>query len=792
MPILKAIDKKILRDATSMRGQIVAIALVIACGIGSFLGMRTTMRSLDSARATDYARQRFGHVFAGLVRAPEHVAEDLRRIRGVERLQTRVVADVTLDVPGMVETVTGRLVSIPDDGRPEVNDYQLRSGRRPEPGQPDEALVSEAFANAHGFVPGDRIGAVMNGAWESLEIVGTAISPEYTYALAPGLPLPDDRRFGVLWMRREVLGPVFDLEGAFNDVSLRIARDASLAGILREVDATLERYGGTGAIPREDQGSAFIVANELRQLQTFGMMVPALFLFVAAFLQNVVFGRIVSGQREQIAALKALGYRDLDLGLHFAKLVAIVLGLGAVLGLAVGVWMGTGLVANYSDYFRFAALEYRLGAREVVTALTVSGLAAGIGTVGAIRRTIRIPPAEAMRPEAPPRYRPTFLERAGLARFLSPATRMVAREIERKPVRTVLSTAGIALATGLIVMVLFFYDAVAFVMNVQFGLSQREDVRLALVEPRSTDALASVEELPGVLRAEPFRTVPVRLSTRNGYRNAAITGVPRDASMLRVLDTRLETVEIPEEGLVLSAKLAEVLGVKAGDPVRIRIREGERRETTARVARLAETYIGISAYMNHRALCRLLGETETMNGAWLAVDDSLEAELHAAVKRTPEIAAASSRDAILSSYRDLVNENIGTSAGVSLGLSLVMALGVLYNAARITLAERARELASLRVLGFRRREVSAILLGEIASLSAIGIPLGLALGRGLAGVLVASPGFSSEQFRLPLVIAPATYAIAATTTILATAFACASAWHKLDGIDIIEVLKTRE
>lgn len=792
MKLARALDTKVLRDALAMRGQILAIALVIGCGVGSFLGMSTTMRSLETARANDYARQRFGHVFATLVRAPEHLAEELRQIQGVERLQTRVVADVTLDIPGMIETATGRLVSIPDDGRPEVNDFQLRTGRQPEPGESDEVLVNEAFALAHDFELGDRIGAVMNGAWKSLEIVGTALSPEYTYALAPGLPLPDDRRFGVLWMRRGILGPAFDLDGAFNDVSLRVARDASADGVIRRVDALLDRYGGTGAIPREDQGSAFIVSNELRQLKTFGMLVPALFLFVAAFLQNLVFGRIVAGQREQIAALKALGYRDRDIGMHYAKLVVIILAIGVVFGVVLGAWMGSALVGNYADYFRFATLEYRLGMREIFVALAISAFAAGTGTASAIRRTVRIPPAEAMRPEAPPRYRPTILERAGLARFLAPAVRMIAREIERKPFRTVLSTAGIALATGLIVMVLFFYDAVAFVMNVQFGLSQREDVQLTLAKPRSTDAIASIEKLPGLLRAEPMRTVPVRLSTHDGYRNAAIIGVPRHASMLNVLDVRLDNVDIPREGLVLSSKLAEVLGVKSGDPITIQIREGDRRTVVARVARLVETYIGLAAYMSHEALCRLLNETETMNGAWLAVDDGRIDELHAAVKRTPQIAAVTSRNAILASYRDLVNENIGTSAGMSLGLSLVMALGVLYNTARITLAERARELASLRVLGFRRREVSAILLGEIASLSAVAIPLGLVLGRLLAGVLVESPGFSSEQFRLPLVIDPGTYAIAATTTILATIFACASAWRKLDRIDIIDVLKTRE
>ncbi|MHC4952851.1 MAG: ABC transporter permease [Planctomycetota bacterium] len=793
MRVLRALDIKVLRDVARMRGQLLAIALVMACGIGVYLGMRGTMRSLDAARSSYYASERFGHVFAGLKRAPEHVADKLRAIPGVQRVQTRVVVEVTLDVPHMVEAAIGRLVSIPDRGRPVVNDLRLRSGRMPEPGRWDEVLVAEAFAEAHDFALGTKIGAVINGRHEMLKIVGTALSPEFTYVVGPGLLFQDDRRFGVIWMRRRSLAPAFDLEGAFNDVSLSLASDANIHEILQRVDGVLEPFGGIGAIARKDQVAGFFVENELKQLRTFAFLAPALFLAVAAFLLNVVIGRIVAGQREEIAALKAFGYRDGEVGLHFTKFIGLVIAAGCALGIALGAWIGAWMTRLYAEeVFRFPELPFAMGIRETLEGVGISVAAGALGTWAAIRRTVALPPAEGLRPEAPPVYRATLLERLGLWGALAPGARLVLRELERRPRRAALSVLGVAMATGLTIMNAFFFDSVAHMLNVHFGLTQREDVQLTLNEPRATAALSELEHLPGVIHAEPYRSVRVRLRAGLRAKNASITGIPADATLSTLLDDKLQRVPIPPGGLVLARKLAEILDVSTGDILRVEVLEGRRPVRDVKIARTVETFVGTPAHMELAALCRILGETESFNGAWLAVDDAETGRLHAVVKETPVIAGVTERDRALRAAREQIDEFLGTWVGISLAFSLVMAVGVLYNTVRITLAERARELASLRVLGFRRREVGAILLGEVALLVAVAIPLGLLLGRALAAILVSSPGYDTEQFRLPLVISPATYATAALTVIVAAIISGWSAWRKLDRVDIVEVLKSRD
>jgi putative ABC transport system permease protein len=787
---MRAIDRKLLRDAGSLRGQLIAIGLVLASGVGLFLGMRTTMVTLETAAATYYARERFADVQAPLTRAPEHLAARLAAIPGVARVATRVRAEVLLDVPGMSEAATGRLCSLPAAGRPGIDDLRLRSGRLPDPQRGEEVVAHEAFAEAHGLGPGDRLHALIDGVRTELRIVGTALSPEFTYALGPGQILPDDRRFGILWMGREALGEAFDMDGAFNEVGLQLGRGANLDAVRAEVDRILEPYGGVGAIAREDLPSAAFVRNELDQLRTFGSMVPGMFLLVAAFLLHVVVGRIVRGQREQIAALKALGYRDREIGLHYAKLVGLLVLAGLAAGLALAGWLGSAMCRLYQQYYRFPELPFAMPAREVLLACALTAAAAGLGTLSAIRGTVRLAPAEAMRQKAPPAYRATVLERLGLARLVPPSGRIVLRELERRPGRALLAVGGIAMAVALVVVSTFAYGSILRAINLQFGLQQREDVALTLSRPRALAALHDLRHLPGVLDAEPFRSVPVRLRHGPRHDDLALVGMPRGGRLQAVLDEDLGEVTPRGPGLVLPRKLAEKLGVEVGATLRVEFRSGARPVHALEVVQIAETWLGLAAYVELDALCRLLGETPTMDGAHLLVDELELQALHEAVKATPQIAGIAERRHTFETFARLVDENLGTSLSINLAFALVMALGVLYNTARISLAERARDLASLRVLGFRRREVAAILLGELALVTLVALPFGLGLGR--LGAAAAMRSLDTEQLRLPFVIAPWTEALAVLTVVGAALIAGFQAWRRLERIDIVEVLKTRD
>jgi putative ABC transport system permease protein len=787
---MKALDRKLLRDLFLMKGQALAISLVMACGVATFVLSLTTLGSLQYSQRTYYDRYHFADVFARVKRAPNSLVERIAEIQGVGSVQTRVVMDVTIDVPGVPEPATGRLISIPDRATRGLNDIHLRSGRWVEPGRRGEVLVSEAFAEANNFKPGDEVKAILNGRLQPLKIVGIALSPEYIYAIRPGELMPDDRRFGIFWMSVTELAPVFNMEGAFNDVALSLTPGASEPEVIRQLDRLLDPYGCAGAYGKSEQISNKFVTNELTQLQSMAMVAPTIFLSVAAFLVNVVLSRIVNTQREQIAALRAFGYSSVQIGMHYLKLVFLLVFFGWILGTIAGAYLGNEMTGMYAMFFRFPQFKYRFDLAIPLLALLVAGSAATIGALASVRRAAIMPPAEAMRPEPPAKYQRTILERLGLSRFISPSMRMILRNLERQRIKSLMTIVGIALATSVLVLGSFVQDVTEYVIDFQFYTVQRQDATITFIEPSSSRVLHEVRNLPGVIDAEPFRSVPVRMRSGHRTRRLGIMGLDPRMRYYRVLDANERLVPLPDEGLVISDKLADLLGVQVGDHVILEVLEGERPIRTVPIAAVMVDYTEASAYMNIGALNRVLREGDCVSGAFLVVDLQQRNKLYAHLKEMPKVAGVSIKEAALRSFQHTLEENLLRMRTMNVIFACIIAFGVVYNSARISLAERSRELATLRVMGFTRAEISAILLGELAVLTLLAVPLGLLMGSGLAKI--ATVALETETQRFPYVVNDATYAFAATITLAAATLCGLIVRRRLDHLDLVAVLKSRE
>ena len=787
---MRALTKKLWRDLRHLRGQAVAIALVIAAGVAIYVVMESTLVSLDLTQRTYYERYRFADVFASAKRAPISLAPAIAAIPGVAQIETRVVSDVLLDVPGLVEPAVGRLVGIPAPRRAMLCDVFLRQGRYIEAGRPDEVLLSETFAKLHGLVPGSVLPAILHGRRRSLRVVGLALSPEYVYNVRPGELMPDEKRFGIVWMERRALAAAYEMEGGFNDVVLRLSRGASRPEVIARLDRLLEPWGGRGAIPRSLQTSHWYLENELAQLRSSGRVLPVVFLGVAAFLLNVVLTRIVALERGQIAALKALGYTNREVAAHYLALALLIASLGGAIGVAFGSWLGRGMTALYTEFYHFPILEYRLAVKVALQGTAIGLVAAGLGALGAVRGAARLPPAEALRPEPPARYRESLLERAGVKRLLSQPARMIVRNITRRPVRASLSILGIALGAAMLVVGTFSLDAMRRIVDVQFGLAQRYDAMVTFLEPTSPRAFHEVERLPGVREVEAFRSVPVNLRFRHRSRQAAVLGLPAAPRLNRVLDSKTRPVTLPPQGLVLSRTVADILGADRGDVVVLEVLEGARPVLQVPVADVVDEYIGTNVYSEIGALRRLMREGETLSGAFLAVDRAAEPALYRRVKRSPRVAGVLLKRATVESFEKTIARNFTIITTVNMLFAAVIAFGVVYNTARISLSERSRELATLRVIGFRRAEISYILLGELAALVAVAIPIGLLLGYGMSAAILEL--FQTELYRIPFVIAPRTFARAGFVTLVAAAISAAAVRRRLDRLDLVAVLKTRE
>jgi len=784
------LNRKLYRDLWRLRGQVLAIALVIASGIAVLAMSLTSMEALTETATAYYERYRFGDVFAAVERAPEYLADRVRKLPGVQAVDTRVVKSAVLDMAGFEEPVIGHLVSIPERRPPDLNQLALRSGRVPRIGYPDEAVLAEPFAEAHGLTLGSTFRAVLNGNWRKLTVVGIALSPEFVYTIGPGALMPDDERFGIVWLGQEAMQAAFDLDGAFNTLSLTLLRGVEPDLVIERLDEMLGRYGGVGAYARKDQMSNWFLMNEIRQLESLAAILPTVFLAVAAFLTNMVLARLIAMERSEIGLLKAFGYRDRDIAWHYVKFVVGVAAVGIVLGWAGGYWFGLLNTRLYADFYRFPFLLFDPGPRSFLIAAGASLFAALAGTLGAVRAGVRIPPAEAMRPPSPPMFRRTRLGRGRLFGALDQPTRILLRQIGRYPVRSALTSLGTAMAVAVLVSSLQWIDSIDHLVDVYFRQAQGQDITVGFANTRSSDVARELARMPGVRTAEPMRVVPAKLRFGSREEREALQGLPATQELSHVYDASGRTLTLPPDGLVISTQLADMLQVRPGDRITVEVLEGRRPTLEVPVVATFETYIGSPAYMDIRALNRLMHEREAVNSVHLRLDQNEQARFYRELKQVPQVSAVTLKQAAVDTFYETLAQTLLIFIGFFVVFACTLAFGVTYNAARIALSERGRELATLRVLGFTRREISYILLGEIGFLTFVALPLGCVLGYGLGALILNA--FKTELYRIPMAIQLETLGLAVLIILSATLFSAFLVRRRLDTLDLIAVLKTRE
>jgi putative ABC transport system permease protein len=787
---MRALDHKLLRELRRLRGQVLAIALVVGSGVAVLVMSLSTLEALSETTQAYYERYRFADVFAGATRVPERVAARVADIPGVQFVQTRIARYATLDIEGFAEPVIGQLTSIPEASQPELNQLALRSGRWIEPGRDDEVILNEPFAEAHGLAPGAALSAIINGHKRTLRVVGTALSPEFIYALGPGALLPDDRRFGIVWMGRETLEAAFDLENAFNDLALTLLHGVDPEPVMAEIDTLLTPYGGVSAIPRADQLSNWFVMSELDQIATMATVLPIIFLSVAAFLSHMVLSRLIATERSEIGLLKAFGYSTWQIGWHYTKFVIAIALIGGAIGWVLGGLTGRYNTELYAEVFRFPLLIYEPSTTAFAAGAAVSLAATLAGALDAVRRAIALPPAEAMLPPAPTVYRRGRLQ-LGSARWLDQPTRIALRQLGRWPVRAAFTSAGIAASVALLVMALQWNDSIDNIAQTYFFEAQHQDISIGLVEPQPLTVANEFEHLPGVLRAEPWRAVAADFSVGNMRHRGTIVGVLPSNGLQPIRDdTTRRDLPVPPAGLVLGTYLAAKLGVVVGDDVWVDVLEDKRPSGYVRVTDVFETAIAMPAYMDLDTLNRWLEARPMADYLNVLADSGAQAALFAELKEMPAINAIMLRQAAIDAFYDTLGEHLLVFISIFTGFACALAFGVAYNSTRVALSERGRELATLRVLGFTRAEISYILLGEVAIVILAALPLGCLAGRGLA--LVMARAFETELYRLPLIVEPSTYGVGVVLTLIATAASAVLVGQRVRRLDLIRVLKTRE
>jgi putative ABC transport system permease protein len=787
---MKALDRALLRDLLRLRAQVLTLGLVVACGAAVFVSMKMTVDALDGARGDYFRAQRFADLFVSLKRAPRALLPDLQAISGVAELEGRVVGDVPLFVSDHSQPATVHLVSLDPRKPAPLDAVRIQKGRLPDPEHDDELVLNEPFAEATHLEPGDRVSAVLNGRLRRLRVVGIGISPEFVFQMAPGALSPNDERYGVAWLSRAPLESAFDLGGALNDVVVRLAPGAVQGEVIDCLDRQLARYGGRGAFGRDRQMSARFLDVRIERIRGMLVFLPALFLLVAAFVLNVVLGRLVQGQREQIGALKAFGYGNGRLARHYLSLAALAVLPGALAGIAGGLELGGALIRQFVHFFRLPLAGYALDWAAIGGALAVVFGAAAVGALQAMRSVVALHPVEAMRPPSPPVYRKSALERWGLLRRVPTAAILIVRNLRTAPLRAGASVAALAFATALCITGSFFGGSIDALVRHQFDTAMREDLSVAFARPVDRDACASLVSLEGVTACEPLASVPVRARVGPQSRQVAITALAEPGRLRRIIDLEGRPVPVPPSGLLVSRRLLDQLGASVGDGIVVETLEGRPRRVTLPVRAAVADELGLNLYASLATLTTLTGELPLMSSALLRVAPGREHAIVERLGRMPAIIGVTSRSAAIADFEKATAASMRVMTFILALLSASLAIAVVYNGARVALAERARDLASLRVLGFTRGEVSTILFGEMGLVLALGVPLGLILGRAFA--VHAATGTASDEFRMPMVITMATYALSVLVVVGASLLSALQLRRLIDRLDLVEVLKTRE
>ena len=787
---MSPLDRKLLRDLWRIKGQAVAIAAVIGVGVLMLVMMTGIVTSLDETRRAYYERYRLADIFASVTRAPDRLISDLSSIPGVSVAEGRVTGSAIIDLPGLDLPLRAAAVSLPDFGEPRLNDIYLVAGRRLDSDRSSEILLLEGFAKAHGLQPGDALSATMNGARRTFRIVGLAQSPEFLYTTAPGELAPDDSRFGVIWMSRTALAAAYDMDGAFNQALLSVGRGSERTAVFAAVDRMLDHHGGLGAYGLEDHESNRFVSEEISGLRAMSSGVPPIFLGVAAFLLYIVVSRMVQTEREQIGLMKAFGYTNVEVGAHYFKLVLAIAAGGALAGCLAGIAAGRALIEVYLEFFKFPFLVFQLDPGAFVVGFSVSVLTASTGGLIVLRGVFALSPATAMNAPAPSDYSRTGRIGQSLNRHLDQPSRMVLRRLTRQPGRMAGAMLGIAAGMALSVGMISILAGFDRTLALTFTVIDRSDVTVTFTEAMSEKAILELQRMPGVIEVEPVRIVPAVL--RNGLKTyrGAISGLVTEPRLNRAVDKDIMTIPTRREGVILATALADILGIASGEMLTIEVREGRQPVLDIPVIGIAQSLLGSPVYMELGALNRALREPNRVSGAYLRVDSIHSQSVYRTLKDMPTVAGVSLKADARNAFQKLMDTGAGAMRYIMAAIAAIITFGVVYNAARIAYAERARDLASLRVIGFSKGEVAFVLLGELAIVTLVALPVGALLGYYLSFGIAA--GFSSDLYQIPAVFTPRSYGAAALAVVAA---AVTSGWlvkRDIDRTDLISALKTRE
>jgi len=793
---VKILDRKLLRELYGSKGLLLAITSIVAVGMTCFVSIQSAYHNLQEAKNGYYRRCRMADFWIDLKKAPLADLDDLEELQGITHVRSRIQFRATVDLEDVPKPINALVLSLPDQRQPVINDIILRNGDYFSEHGEDEVIVNAAFARHHRLYPGSRVRVLVNNRRQELLVVGTAISSEFTYLLGPGAIVPDPKNFAVFYVSRSFAEENYDFSGAANQVVGRVDRNqrTTVKQILDEAERKLAPYGVFTTIELDHQLSNQFLTGEIDGLGATAAVIPAIFMVVAALVLNVLITRLARQQRTVIGTLKALGYTDWQVVRHFLKFGLSVGIVGGLAGSFLGYLAATGMTNIYRLFFEFPALQSGFYWSTHALGMTVSLACAVAGSLHGSWHVLRLQPAAAMRPESPRRGRRIWIEH--FSRWwssLSSSWRLALRGLFRARLRTAAGMFAASMGTALLLSGLMMMEIQNYMIDFQFHRMMRNDFELSFSSERDRGALDDTLRLPGVDRAEPTLGVACTMIHGSYRRKLGISGLTGGARLTVLRDTEGRPIHLPETGLVVTDRLADILHVRPGDRVRIVPIKGNRRPVEAVVARVATSYLGLAAYARIDYLSHLVDESWAMSGVQLATNQQPGdvQRLYRELKRTPAIESITSRRELIHGMTETLIKNQYVFIGFLVLFSGIVFFGSVVNSSLVSLAERQHEVATYRALGYTPWQVGGMFLREMLLVNAGGTLLGLPLGY-LLVYLTSLAYATNDLFRMPVVSSLWVWIV---TVVLATVFALLAhlvVQLRIHRLDFLAALNVRE
>jgi putative ABC transport system permease protein len=792
---MSVLDHKLWRDLRSNAAILFTVVAIIAVGVGAFTGLLSTQRILRNAQGDYYRQYRFADFWLDIKKMPLVAVQRIERIPGVAAVESRVVFDVILDMHDRPEPVTGRLISVPARGFDRViNGVHLVRGSGFSDNRDEEVIIGDAFARAHGLQPGDRLEMILNRRKESFVIVGTAISPEYIYLVQSyGSFAPDPEHFGILYVKEKYAREILGFQDAANQVAGQLAPgyEQDVDVLLEQMDRELAPYGVLSSISRQLQPSNRFLSDEIRSLGVTATIMPAIFLFVAVLVLNVLMNRFAQSQRTIIGTFKALGYSNWRIVEHYLSFGLVIGFAGGAVGIVLGLSIARGLMQLYKGFFQFPNFTYHAYPDLLLAGMVISVVFAVAGTAKGVWRVLQLHPAEAMRPRPPERGGAIGLERfQPLWRRLGFRTHIALRGLFRNYGRSLTAVICSLLSVAIIFAALTMRHSMHYLVEYQFEQIGHSDADLALRDARSMDSLFEARRLVGVSYAEAVYGLGADLRLGRVSRRMSITGLAAGHHLTTPLDERMQPIDIPPAGLVLSTKLAELLHAQVGDQLELTPVLGHRLPRQVPVASIVKEYMGLVAYADLAYLSHLVDEPPMLNSIQLAVEPSRVNDLYRAVKDQPDVAGIGVRSQTKANIVNTLLRTMIFSISLIVLFAGIIAFGSILNASLIEIADRTRDIATFRVLGYRPLQVAGIFFRENGLIFGVGLLVGIPFGYVMVRII--SRVYNTELFRMPVIVSRDIVLLAAGLSCLFVLIAQWFVFRQIRRLDWLEGIKVKE